>query len=280
MVCHKSLDTAFAYQTRFRFKTIEHIFLISNNESFRFKMKKKPLYLLMLVILAANAGFAQKIESQRIPLIGSNAPSFKAPSTNGAIVFPEDFGKSWKILFAHPRDFTPVCSSEVLELARLQDEFISLNTQIIVISVDRLVSHQSWKKDLEEVDYKGLGKMKINFPLVVDSSYAISSNYGMLDSKSNAGQSVRGVFFVDPENKIRAFQFYPNEVGRNSEEILRVLKALQMHHANNDIVLPSNWQPGSDVMIPFLSKEDKEELKKPDSKIYYLNWYMIFKKNK
>lgn len=245
----------------------------------RFKMKKKPLFLLILIILAVSIGFSQKYERQRIPLIGSYAPSFKAPSTNGNIAFPEDFGKSWKILFAHPRDFTPVCSSEILELARLQDEFIRLNTQIIVISVDRLVSHQSWKKDLEDVNYKGLGKIKINFPLVVDSAYAISNLYGMLDSKSNAGQSVRGVFFVDPKNKIRAFQFYPNEVGRNSEEIVRVLKALQMHHANNDIVTPSNWQPGGDVMIPFLSKDDKEELKKPDSKIYYLNWYMIFKKD-
>lgn len=243
-------------------------------------MKIKALFFLLLMILSGKAGLSQKHESQRIPLIGSNAPSFQAPSTNGTIVFPGDFGESWKILFAHPRDFTPVCSSEVLELARLQDEFIRLNTQIIVISVDRLVSHQSWKKDLEDVDYKGLGKMKINFPLVVDSSYAISNVYGMLDSKSNIGQSVRGVFFVDPENKVRAFQFYPNEVGRNSEEILRVLKALQMHYANNDIVIPSNWQPGDDVMIPFLSKEDKEELKKPDPKIYYLNWYMIFRKNK
>lgn len=120
--------------------------------------------------------------------------------------------------------------------------------------------------------------MKISFPLVVDSSYSISSSYGMVDSKSDVGHSVRGVFFIDPFNEIRAFYFYPNQVGRNIDEILRTLKALQVNHNDPNVVLPANWQPGSDVMIPFLSKEDKEELKKADSKVYYINWYMIYKK--
>lgn len=241
---------------------------------------KRIILVAWLLILSVSVSMAQKLGNQRIPLIGSVSPSFKSQSTNGAVKFPDDFGNKWKILFAHPRDFTPVCSSEILELAYRQDEFVQLNTQIIVISVDKLVSHQSWKSDLEQINYKGHGKVKINFPLVVDSSYAICDSYGMLDTKSGRGKSVRGVFFVDPQNEIRAFYFYPIEIGRNTDEILRTLKALQTHDANPEVVLPCNWQPGDDVMIPFLSKEDKIELRKPDPGLYYINWYMIYKKAK
>jgi peroxiredoxin 2/4 len=223
---------------------------------------------------------AQREASQRIPLIGMKAPAFKAPSTNGPISFPGDFGKRWKILFSHPRDFTPVCSSEILELAHRQQEFKALETDILVISVDRMASHRSWKADLEDVTFRGRDRVKIEFPLVVDSSAVIAHSYGMIDSKSTSNQSVRGVFFIDPENVIRAFQFYPNEVGRNTDEIVRTLKALQYHSAHENIVIPANWQPGDDVMIPMLTTEDKEELKSPDSKIHFINWYMIFKKHK
>ena len=241
---------------------------------------KKLVIIFVILILSTEVLLSQKRETQRIPLIGSTAPSFKSPSTNGMISFPGDFGKKWKILFAHPRDFTPVCSSEILELAYRQDEFKNLGTQIVILSVDKMVSHMSWKADLEDISYRGRNKVKIDFPFVVDSSSVIADSYGMLDSKSNPGQSVRGVFFVDPENKIRAFYFYPNEVGRNIDEVIRTLKALQTNYSEPDIVLPANWQPGDDVMIPFLSKEDKEKLKKSDSGIYYINWYMIYKKAK
>lgn len=232
---------------------------------------------LILLLMSVSALSGQTRSSQRIPLIGSEAPSFKAPSTNGPIHFPGDFPGQWKILFAHPRDFTPVCSSELLELAQRQDEFNALNTQLIVISVDKMVSHLSWKSDLEQISYKGKDPVRLEFPLVVDSSYAISYKYGMVDSGAPTGQSVRGVFFVDPADIIRAFQFYPNEVGRNTEEILRTLRALQEHDRHENTVLPANWQPGDDYMLPFLTPEDKEELKKDDSSIHYINWYMIFK---
>ncbi len=230
-----------------------------------------------LAMLVSSALSAQQTSSQRVPLIGSKAPSFKAPSTNGRIAFPGDFEGKWKILFAHPRDFTPVCSSEILELGYHQEEFKALNTQIVVLSVDRMVSHQSWKADLEEIDFKGRGKVKIEFPLVVDSSYAIAYKYGMVDTQSKSGQSVRGVFFIDPDNVVRAFQFYPSEVGRNTREILRTLQALQTHDRYEEIVLPVNWRPGDDFMKYSLTPEDKLELKKPDSNIYYINWYMIYK---
>lgn len=231
-----------------------------------------------LLITVSTVSMAQTGSSQRIPLIGSQAPSFKAPSTNGPLSFPGDFGDRWKILFAHPRDFTPVCSSEVLDLAYRQDDFKALNTQIVVLSVDRLVSHQSWKGDLEEIDFKGRGRVKIEFPLVVDSSYAIAYKYGMVDTQTRSGQSVRGVFIIDPANVVRAFQFYPAEVGRNTDEILRTLTALQAHDSHRDIVLPVNWHEGDDFMKTNLTPEDKVELKLSDPNIYYINWYMIYQK--
>jgi len=239
---------------------------------------KKLILTAGVILFSLNIALAQREARQRIPLIGSQAPSFKAPSTNGPVSFPDDFGKDWKILFAHPRDFTPVCSSEILELAYRQSEFKELGAHIVVISVDRMASHRSWKADLEDVAYKGRNKVKIDFPLVVDSSSVISYSYGMVDLQSANNQSIRGVFFIDPENRIRAFQFYPSEVGRNTDEIVRLLKALQTQYLHQNAIMPANWQPGDDVMVPILTKEDKEELKKPQPKIHFINWYMIFRK--
>lgn len=240
-------------------------------------MKQFSLLVVMLVF-SVNVLQAQQGESQRIPLIGSKAPSFKSTSTNGLISFPKDFEGKWKILFSHPRDFTPVCSSELLDLAFHQDRFMQLNTQIVVISVDKLASHRNWKKDLESIHFKGRERVNINFPLVVDSVSTISYKYGMLDLGSKDSQSLRGVFFIDPENTIRAFQFYPIEVGRSTHEILRTLQALQARDSNENVLLPVNWEPGDDFMIPFLAPEDKKELKKGTTKVYYVNWYMIYKK--
>jgi peroxiredoxin 2/4 len=149
---------------------------------------------------------------------------------------------------------------------------------LLVISVDRMASHKSWKAELESIDYKGRSPVKIDFPFCGRQSAVISHSYGMIDSKTGSGQSIRGVFFVDPDNEIRAFHFYPSEVGRSTDEIVRTLKALQAQQSRDNIVMPANWQPGDDVMIPILTKEDKEELQTPESKIHYINWYMIFRK--
>ncbi len=241
---------------------------------------KKLILISGILFLSLNVSWAQSGVNQRIPLIGSEAPSFKAQSTNGEISFPKDFGKNWKILFAHPRDFTPVCSSEILELAFQQHEFTHLNTQLIVVSTDKIESHQSWKSALEEVEFKGRKPLRIDFPIVEDFSYKIANSYGMLDSQFITGQSVRGVFFIDPENKVRAFYFYPNEVGRNIEEIKRTLVALQTHYANNRVVLPANWTLGEDVMLPHLTPEEKNRMLSPDSDIYSKTWFMNYMKLK
>lgn len=244
------------------------------------KRMKKLCFLLLWGLTVSITMLAQRESKQRIPLIGMDAPAFTAPTTNGLLSFPMDFGQSWKLLFAHPRDFTPVCSSEILELARRQNDFEKLGAQIVILSVDKMASHKSWKADLEAVKMSGKQSVNIPFPFVVDSTSVISYKYGMVDLEAKNTQTVRGMFIIDPSNKIRAFQFYPNEVGRNIDEIVRLLQALQTHDKYANTVLPANWQPGDDAMIPALTKKDKEELQKEHSEIHFINWYMIYRKIK
>jgi len=192
---------------------------------------------------------AQESTSARIPLIGEPAPKFTAESTLGTITFPDDNNSKWTILFSHPADFTAVCSSEILELAALQDDFEKLNTRLMVISTDAVSSHIEWVKSLEAIKYKDRESIKIKFPLISDKSMEISKKYGMVHSYSSTTKDVRGVFIVDPDNKIEAIFFYPMNVGRNIEEIKRTLVALQTAVKNN-VLMPANWKPGQDVMIP------------------------------
>ncbi|MFW5663624.1 MAG: peroxiredoxin [bacterium] len=242
---------------------------------------KKLMIVAGIMLLSLNISLAQKKVNPRIPLIGSEVPSFKAQSTNGQLSFPKDFGTNWKIVFSHPRNFTPVCSSEILELAYQQKEFKALNTEIIVVSTDELEAHHDWKAALEEIKFKGRDAVKINFPLVEDKSYVIANSFGMLDSySSTAVQSIRGVFFIDPENKVRAFYFYPNEVGRNVEEIKRTLVALQTNYNDSKVMLPANWQLGEDVMVPYLDDTQKDTQGNPLLPYYKVAWFMTYKQAK
>ena len=160
-------------------------------------------------------------------MIGEEAPSFHAESTVGTLTFPNDYGKHWKILFSHPRDFTPVCSSEILQLARMEDEFTKLGTNLVVISTDFIQSHYQWKKDLEAIKTGKFEPVKIQFPLVADDHFVIAREYGMMHKSVSTTQTVRGVFFINPANKIAAVVFYPMNVGRNLEDIKSTLLALQ-----------------------------------------------------
>lgn len=212
----------------------------------------------------------------KVPEIGEQAPEFKAQSTNGKIHFPSDFGNHWKILFSHPKDFTPVCSSEIYELAQAQQAFDKLDTKIVVMSTDLLVQHESWKAALEEISYKDRTPMKILFPIVSDNDLKVSKLYGMIHSNESLSLNIRGVYFVDPDNTIRAIFFYPNEVGRNIDEIQRTLVSLQNHYANNNQVTPANWQLGDDVLIPVMTKAEKDGLSLPNSELYQVSWFMTF----
>ena len=241
---------------------------------------KKLVLITVITFLSINLSPAQQGVNPQIPLIGDEAPSFDAMSTNGQISFPEDFSENWKILFAHPRNFTPVCSSEILELAYNQEEFKRMDTDIIVISTDELDLHHRWKAALEDVKPLEREKTaKIKFPIVADPNYLISNKYGMLESIVSPGQNIRGVFFIDPENKIRAFQFYPNEVGRSIDEIKRTLVALKTNYNDNTALLPVNWNPGDDVMVPYPDSYEMEIPVNPDSEYYKLTWFMLYRKN-
>jgi peroxiredoxin 2/4 len=242
----------------------------------------KTIALISIFLLAQGTIiFAQETNPRIIPLIGDKAPAFSAESTNGMITFPVDFGNRWKILFSHPADFTPVCSSELLELASMQPEFDKIGVKLAVISTDPIETHKSWKKSLESIAYAGREPIRIKFPLIEDHSKEIAKRYGMLPSDSYSSKDVRGVFIIDPDDKIAAVFFYPSTVGRNIDEILRTVTALQTSYEYT-VLTPANWKPGSDVMLPYLSSNSESKSPKsmdnPDT--YQLSWYMWFKKMK
>ncbi|MFZ4400161.1 MAG: peroxiredoxin [Bacteroidales bacterium] len=238
---------------------------------------KHILFFIIAVMLSITQIFAQ---GNSIPMLGDKAPEFTAESTNGTINFPNDYGKKWKILFSHPLDFTPVCSTELLELAQMQNEFEKYGVSLVVISTDNLESHRNWKKSLETLTYKNREKISIKFPLVDDNKKAIAREYGMIHPSTNSTKDVRGVFIIDPDNKIRAISFNPMEVGRNLDEILRTVIALQTIKTSA-VLTPANWQPGGDVLIPYVKSEEdgnKKVSSKDDPKLYQIAWYLVFKK--
>lgn len=232
----------------------------------------------IVTVLCFSVGLVAAQEQILIPQLGSEAPSFSAASTNGSLTFPQDFGKSWKILFSHPKDFTPVCSSELLELAQEQKNFENMDVKLAVLSTDILDEHKDWKRALETISYKGHEPVKIHFPLIADPEFKVSDLYGMLQDKTSVSQNIRGVYIIDPENHIRSIQFYPNDVGRNMEEIKRTVKALQATYQSDNLATPANWQPGGDFIIPVLTSEQKAELGKNDSDYYQYDWFLTFKK--
>jgi peroxiredoxin (alkyl hydroperoxide reductase subunit C) len=213
----------------------------------------KTVYLFFIALFCAYTINAQNI----IPLIGNDAPSFEANTTNGKLVFPDDFGKSWKILLSHPKDFTPVCTSEIMELARMQDEFQNLGVQIAIISTDDLQSHVQWKQSMEDILKSENNNAKIDFPLIDDSKTRISNKYGMLHAWDNTTRDVRGVFIIDPDNKIQSVLFYPMNIGRNMVEIKRLVVALQYSKQEN-VLTPVNWEVGDDVLMPFMPNINPE----------------------
>lgn len=235
-------------------------------------------FILTSVCLAFLVGTVFSQENS-IPLIGSKAPTFTAKSTNGKVKFPDDFGKSWKILFSHPQDFTPVCSSELLELAYLQDDFDRLGVKIAVISTDDVERHIMWKAQLEELDYKGRGSQKIDFPILDDLDTEASKRYGMLHEHVSAKKDVRGVFIIDSENIVRTINFYPMEVGRNMQEIIRIIEALQTTDEAK-VLTPANWNKGDDVMVPYFpyTKEQLAGNPELEKDFYSVGNMMWFKK--
>jgi peroxiredoxin 2/4 len=250
---------------------------------------KKVFFLIVLAISATQVWsqlwtLDENVQTQedrnfRIPLIGEKAPSFSAESTNGKVRFPDDFGHSWKILFSHPQDFTPVCSSEILELAYLQNDFDKLGVKLAVVSTDPLSTHVQWKKALESLNLDNRGAVKITFPIIDDENVSISKQYGMIHAESNSTKSVRGVFIIDPDNTIQAIYFYPTRVGRSTDELLRTVSALQTT-ADSKVLTPVNWKTGNDVLIPYNPVSNLGSTEMVPDGYYERAWYLWYKKEK
>jgi len=187
--------------------------------------------------------------------LNDDAPNFIAQSTEGKIDFYEWLGNSWAILFSHPKDFTPVCTTELGAVAKLKPEFDKRNVKVIGLSVDDLGNHEKWSDDIKETQ-----GYKPNFPIIADQDRKVSDLYGMIHPKANDTLTVRSVFVIGPDKKIKLTLTYPASAGRNFDEILRVIDSLQLT-ANYKVATPANWKRGEDVIISgTVSDEDAKKL--------------------
>lgn len=186
--------------------------------------------------------------------LGDVAPDFSAKTTEGTINFHEWLGKNWGILFSHPADFTPICTTELGRTAQLKSEFEKRNVKVIALSVDSIDSHHEWVKDINETQ-----NTTVNFPIIADENRQIAEAYDMIHPNSSEKTTVRSVFVIDPDKKIKLTITYPASTGRNFNELLRVIDSLQLT-ANHQLATPADWQKGEDLVIaPSVSNEDAEK---------------------
>lgn len=221
------------------------------------------------------------MEQTRMPLIGDDAPAFHAVTTQGEINFPEDYKGKWVILFSHPADFTPVCTTEFMTFGSMMDEFKALNTELIGLSVDSLYSHIAWLRKIQELEWNGKKHIEVKFPLIEDIKMEIANKYGMIQPGTSTTQAVRAVFIIDPQAKIRTILYYPLSTGRNFDEIKRIIIALQK--ADKDgVATPADWRPGQDVIIPTAGScgVAKERVESKAADQYCLDWFICFKREK
>jgi peroxiredoxin (alkyl hydroperoxide reductase subunit C) len=184
-----------------------------------------------------------------MPRIGENAPEFKAVTTQGEINFPADYKGSWVILFSHPADFTPVCTSEFMTFATLEKQFNQANCKLVGLSIDGLYSHIAWLRTIKEkIEYKGMKNVEVKFPLIEDITMDVAKKYGMIMPGESNTKAVRAVFVIDPQGIIRTIIYYPLSLGRNFDELYRVILALQTADEFK-IATPADWRPGNDVII-------------------------------
>jgi peroxiredoxin 2/4 len=216
----------------------------------------------------------------RMPLIGEMAPEFHAVTTQGEINFPQDYYGRWVILFSHPADFTPVCTTEFMTFASMIKEFKELGTELVGISIDSIYSHIAWLRKIREFSWKDIKHVDVTFPLIADVTMEIAKKYGMLHPGYSNTQTVRAVFIIDPEGIIRAILYYPASTGRNMQEIKRMVIALQK--ADCDMVAtPANWMPGDDVIIPppGTCGAAMERVERVNENMYCLDWFLCFQQS-
>lgn len=223
----------------------------------------------------------QETQAFRMPLIGDAAPSFKAVTTQGEINFPEDYKGKWVILFSHPADFTPVCTTEFMTFASMAEEFKTLNTELIGLSVDSLYAHIAWLRRIQELEWNGKKHIEVKFPLIEDIRMEVANKFGMIQPGQSNTQAVRAVFVIDPNAKIRAILYYPLSTGRNFDEIKRMILALQKADSDH-VATPADWRPGDDVIVPTAGScgTAKERMENQSDDQYCLDWFMCFRREK
>ncbi|WP_406662604.1 redoxin domain-containing protein [Methanolobus sp. ZRKC3] len=237
-----------------------------------------------------------------MPLIGDDVPVFKARSTMGVINFPEDYRRKWVIFFSHPGDFTPVCTTEFIKCATMQEGLRELNTELLGLSVDSVHSHIAWISAIrDKVEYRGMKGVDVMFPIIDDVSLEISRKYGMIHPNAHyspdellekfershgklevpqfSTETVRATFIIDPMAKVRAILYYPLSNGRSMGEIKRLLMALQKSD-REDVFTPENWQPGEDVIVPAPDTwPHAKEIVCSAEKTKCFDWFLCLKKD-
>lgn len=191
----------------------------------------------------------QKEKTASLPRIGDPAPEFTAVTTQGEINFPSDYSGEWVILFSHPADFTPVCTTEFITFASLEEKFNEAGCKLVGLSIDGLYSHIAWLRTIKEkINYRGMKDVEVNFPLIEDITMEVAKKYGMIQPGEDTTKAVRAVFFVDPKGTVRAMIYYPLSLGRNFDELYRALIAMKAADAF-DVATPADWEPGDDLIV-------------------------------
>jgi peroxiredoxin (alkyl hydroperoxide reductase subunit C) len=215
-----------------------------------------------------------------MPRIGDKAPEFKAVTTQGDINFPADYKGSWVILFSHPADFTPVCTSEFMTFATLEKKFNEANCKLVGLSVDGLYSHIAWLRTIKEkIEYKGMKDVEVTFPLIEDITMEVAKKYGMMMPGESNTKAVRAVFVIDPAGVIRTIIYYPLSLGRNFDELYRVVIALQTADEFK-IATPADWRPGDDVIVPTAGScgTAKNRMEGKEEGVECKDWFFCTKK--
>ena len=214
----------------------------------------------------------------QMPLIGDAAPEFVANTTNGVVRFPSDYMGRRVVLFSHPADFTPVCTTEFITFQSILDKFKELNTDIIGLSIGTLPGHLAWIDSVRNLEYRGMRDAQISFPIIDDMKMEVARKYGMIHPHASDTRAVRAVFIIDPTGIIRTILYYPLTTGRNFDEILRVLTALQVTDAFG-VSTPADWQPGEPVVVPAptTQREMNIRIRNKSKDVDVKSWYLTLR---
>lgn len=219
------------------------------------------------------------ITCEKMPLIGDTAPKFTANTTNGTINFPDDYNGHWVILFSHPMDFTPVCTTEFISFQSMIHDFQELGTEIIGLSVGGIPSHLAWFRSIyNEINFKDWKNVEITFPVIADIDLTVAKMYGMIHPHASDTKTVRAVFIIDPHGIIRTILYYPQTTGRNLKEIKRILIALQTTDTFK-VATPADWKPGRAVVevAPQTNEELQKRINNHDKNLDVQTWYLTFR---